>query len=422
MNNAFIKSQLFDGNRIHLGYRKDSCRFTDDLPDLLKYIRDTGRIPQYFANKILNPNIYDLDFYLCMKKDDQVIKIAKAISIRKCENVPDNEKLYHGGYCFSAGMPLVCMSNVRKLDKLALYTTDPLARKNMSLLFQSFNLWKSIPRASNRIAVSNAFKIKQKAIPGQCNLIYFAEQIGLELSKLQKTKMKQFQCIINFQLYYIKSVIRAWQTVNNATKNKKKFNEYHRLQNKLTTTIEYINIDNQSVNLADGKCNIPIYLISRYFQPDYARTIDSFQGDKLTKPFGIVGLNYKMASVERLNSVFGRAVSKDLIWIDYYNENKIYRFKKYPDNIDINPVPIATKYSNVLFDYITYNEKPVQIGSTTQSLDERLEWHKLQIQRGSTAPLHEFMQNADPEQLDIISIYDAPIDMDNAQKTEDHEM
>ena len=423
MDNAFIKSQLFDGNHIHLEYRQDSCRFTDDLPDLLKYIRETGKIHQYFANKILNENAYDLDFYLCMKKDDQVIKIAKAISIQKCQNVPDTDKIYHNGFGFCIGMPLVCMANVRKLDKLALYTNEPAKRKDMSILFQAFNAWKHRPRASTPpIAICNVFKIKQRAIPKECNLIHFAEEIELELSKSQKKQLKKFQSVINYPLYFLRLALRAWQTINHMTTFRKKFNEFHKLQNKFTTTIESINIDNHSVNLADGKCNIPIYLISKYFQPDYARTIDSFQGDKLTKPFGIVGLKCKMATIERLNSAFGRAISKDLIWIDHYSENKVYKFKKYPDNVDIDPTPITTKYSQVIFYYITYKEKPIQIGSTTQTLEERWEWHQLQIQRGATDPLHVFMQNADPDKLDIVSIYNEPIDMENAQKTEDHEM
>jgi len=320
-------------------------------------------------------------------------------------------------------MPLVCMANVRKLDKLALYTNEPAKRKDMSILFQAFNAWKHRPRASTPpIAICNVFKIKQRAIPKECNLIHFAEEIELELSKSQKKQLKKFQSVINYPLYFLRLALRAWQTINHMTTFRKKFNEFHKLQNKFTTTIESINIDNHSVNLADGKCNIPIYLISKYFQPDYARTIDSFQGDKLTKPFGIVGLKCKMATIERLNSAFGRAISKDLIWIDHYSENKVYKFKKYPDNVDIDPTPITTKYSQVIFYYITYKEKPIQIGSTTQTLEERWEWHQLQIQRGATDPLHVFMQNADPDKLDIISIYNEPIDMGNAQKTEDHEM
>ena len=422
INNAFIKSQLFDGNHIHLEYRQDSCRFSDDLPDLLKYIRDTGKIPQYFADKVLNDS-YDLDFYLCMKNQDQAVKIAKSKSVKICQNIPDNEKLYHDGFGFCVGMPLVCMANVRKLDKFAIYTNEPTKRQNMSLLFQAFNAWKHRPRASTpQIAICDIFTIKQRAIPKECNLIHFAEQIGLKLTKSTQKTMKHFQSIINYPLYFLKLALRAWQSINKMTTFKKKFNEYHKLQNKFTTTIDSVNIENQSVNLADGKCNIPIYLISRYFQPDYARTIDSFQGDKLTKPFGIVGLNCKMATIERLNSAFGRATSKDLIWIDHYSKNKIYKFKKYPDNVDIIPKPTITKYSHVLFYYITYNGKPVQIGSTTQTLDEQWEWHLLQIKRGATDQLHVFMQNVDHKKMDIVPIYDDPIDMENIQKTEDHVM
>ena len=35
---------------------------------------------------------------------------------------------------------------------------------------------------------------------------------------------------------------------------------------------------------------LDLHVVVANFQPNYARTIDSFQGDKVTKPFGIVGL------------------------------------------------------------------------------------------------------------------------------------
>ena len=53
---------------------------------------------------------------------------------------------------------------------------------------------------------------------------------------------------------------------------------------------------------------------------------------------------------------------------------------------------------------------------------ERWVWHQLQIQRGATGPLHVFMHNADPDQLDTVSIYNDPINMNSANETEDHEM
>jgi len=420
MDSDFVKSQLFDGNHVHLTYRQDSCRFIDDLPDLLKELRETGKIPQFFANKILNMNDFDHDFYLCMTHDD-VIRIAKAISLKTCENIPDDQKIYHNGFGFAVDMPLVCLSNVKKLDKLALYADDPKKRKSMSLLFQAFNAWKAQTKSQpDQMLVSGLIKIKKKTTIKANDLIDYANKTGLVLTKDQTLNIKKFQ-MGNHELYSLVFAFQVWQSLTKNKKIKKKFNEYYRLQNKFTMTIESVNVENQSVNLSDGKSNLPIYLICKYFQPDYARTIDSFQGDKLAMPFGIVGLRKKMATIERLNSAFGRAISKDLISIDHFS-NKQYKFKQYPENVDIDPKPFISKYSHVLFYYIRYNEKPIQIGSTTQSLDNRWDWHQEQIRQGATDPLHVFMQNVDPSKLDIVSIYEKPIDMGNIRKTEDHEM
>ena len=54
-NNDFV-NKVFFNNHIHLEYNPDSCRFTDDLPLLLKKLLQTRRIPSYFEEKCLTQN------------------------------------------------------------------------------------------------------------------------------------------------------------------------------------------------------------------------------------------------------------------------------------------------------------------------------------------------------------------------------
>ena len=79
--NDFI-NKIFFKNHVHLGYNKLSCRFTNDLPVLLKQILDTQYIPTYFKDKVFTVKHYNFDFYLCLKCDDAT-HLAKAVRNKK---------------------------------------------------------------------------------------------------------------------------------------------------------------------------------------------------------------------------------------------------------------------------------------------------------------------------------------------------
>jgi hypothetical protein len=64
-NNDFINKVLFK-NHVHLDYNPLCCRFTDDLPELLKMILTTKQIPPYFKDKVFNTNKLTFYFYLCL--------------------------------------------------------------------------------------------------------------------------------------------------------------------------------------------------------------------------------------------------------------------------------------------------------------------------------------------------------------------
>ena len=123
----------------------------------------------------------------------------------------------------------------------------------------------------------------------------------LTLTKPQKTSMTKFQKKYNYKLCLIQAVFNTFKTVcwiepqNVEWKKEHKIKhikpnrsaETYIIHNKEEFEIEAV--DNNYIVLTDGKI-IDLHVVVSNFQPNYARTIDSFQGDKITKPFGIVGL------------------------------------------------------------------------------------------------------------------------------------
>ena len=81
----------------------------------------------------------------------------------------------------------------------------------------------------------------------------------------------------------------------------------------MTCTIVSINHDLKTVNLSNGMVNVSIHLLYQYAHPDYARTIDGFQGDSINIPFGILGIRYLLMTIYYLYSAIGRAVAIKLV-------------------------------------------------------------------------------------------------------------
>ena len=61
-----------------------------------------------------------------------------------------------------------------------------------------------------------------------------------------------------------------------------RFNEHIAVHNKQEFEIEYV--DGNRVHFTDGTTFL-VQTIDKYFQPNFARTIDSFQGDKNSAAF-----------------------------------------------------------------------------------------------------------------------------------------
>ena len=129
---------MFSKSHIHLQYNKLSCRFTDDLPVLLKEILTTHKMPTYFKDKVFTLKKYDFDFYLCLTCDGAT-HLAKAISDKTCKD--QSNAVYSHGYAFCKGMPLVSMDN-ETMDRFSHIKKDT-ERYKYSLLYQVFKNWQA---------------------------------------------------------------------------------------------------------------------------------------------------------------------------------------------------------------------------------------------------------------------------------------
>ena len=136
-NNDFINKVLFK-NQVHLNYNPLFSRFTDDLPELLKMILATKQIPSYFKDKVFDIKDLTFDFYLCLKCEDAT-NLSKQISIKKCKNQED--AVYMNGFGYCKTMPLVCLENLRNMDRFN-YVKSVFERYKLSLMFQVFKNWQ----------------------------------------------------------------------------------------------------------------------------------------------------------------------------------------------------------------------------------------------------------------------------------------
>ena len=195
-----------------------------------------------------------------------------------------------------------------------------------------------------------------------------------------------------------------------------KFKETHTFHNK--GDFEILEVDNNTITFTNNDI-LRIQDVDAYFQPHYARTADSFQGDKIKIPFGIIGLKNEHFTAERLNSAIGRATCKDLVYIDHCDENKKSKSKEYPNHVEVNVKPKIEVYSNVWF-YTVYHEgRLMYIGTTTQTIQQRKEQH---INDDHDDEFHKWLKTIDHDGVEFESIYDKPMNFDCWGDVEDFEM
>jgi hypothetical protein len=249
------------------------------------------------------------------------------------------------------------------------------------------------------------------------------------LKDIQITNIKNFQKNFNYKLCCVKSVFEVfkmfriksksvdWKRTHNITHSKPfKFKETHTYHNK--EEFKILEVDDNTVTFTNNDI-LRIEEVDQYFQPHYARTIDSFQGDKITTPFGIIGLKHTNFTIERLNSAIGRATCKDLVFIDYYDENKTFKSKEYPNHVEVDVKPKMVDYSHVLFYAVYFDSSLMYVGTTTQTIDDRKQQH---FNDGHDDKFHKWLKTIDNDDVEFESIYDEPMQFDCWGDIEDHEM
>ena len=195
-----------------------------------------------------------------------------------------------------------------------------------------------------------------------------------------------------------------------------RWSETYKIHNKQEFEIDYV--DNNNIVLTDGK-TLDLQVIVDCFQPNYARTIDSFQGDKISAPFGIVGLKSAFFTVERLNSAIGRATCKDLVYVDCYDDERIFQSKEYPKEVVLDVAPTVSDYSYVLFYGVYEDGVLMYIGTTTQSIEERMGQHYTDK---STDKFHEWLRNSHKDDIVVKPMFDDSMAFDCWGDVEDFEM
>ena len=274
-----------------------------------------------------------------------------------------------------------------------------------------------------------------KNITNYKQLIFDVFISNLHINKLNEQQIKKiikFQKRYNYKSWFIKSAFASlkqlWiccgrcHSVNwkiaNKIKNIKpfKFHETYTFYNKEEYIIECVNVD--KITFTSGHI-LKTDNVNLYFQPHYARTIDSYQGDKLTIPFGIVGVKSKYFTVERFNSSVGRAINKDLVHIDFYDENRIFEYKTYPNHIMLDVIPKQNDCSNVSFYAVWYEDVLMYVGTTTQEIDDRMEQH---FKDNHDDKFHQWLKQINHADIVVKRINDAPTKFDYWGDVEDYEM
>ena len=156
--------------------------------------------------------------------------------------------------------------------------------------------------------------------------------IIINLKDIQISNISKFQKQFNYKLCCVKSISLSKVKVLNGKKEHEikyikpeKCSAAYTYHNK--QEFEISEVDDNTITFTNNDI-LKIQYAAAHFQPHYARTINSVQGDKIQNPFGIIGLRNENFTIERLNSAIGRAICKDLVYIDYYDEHKIKRISK----------------------------------------------------------------------------------------------
>jgi hypothetical protein len=152
--NHFFKNLFLDGVEVRLNYNKAHGRFTDDLDQDIKYIVETGQLPQHLSKNEANINH---NFHLTVTKEMRN-KCIKSCSVRSVMNNSDKNGLVYNGYGYHVGMELIADST----NKIYKFDKNYVKSREHFLLFKILKLWSCYSKLSEDEKKPEGYGVKVK--------------------------------------------------------------------------------------------------------------------------------------------------------------------------------------------------------------------------------------------------------------------
>ena len=379
-DNSFIMFEMFQ-TIITLSYIIGQGRFKDNLPLMLEDLRKDGVMPSYFNTKVASKNMI-FDFYLTMtiNKRNQMVRQRSQLECAKYET-----SIVKDGYGFCEGMPVIALEN-KTIDKFDYLNKKPVLKQSKWLIYQVFTNWKYYRQRMNK-------EYKYKGTRKQIRPLDMDELKTITIMKNGKPGKKFNQLATrNIDTFYKKhrtelnnlvcDIFNRWRRectikidddeyINLVPRHIKEkiYSSKFTVHNKEEFVIESVDTDNQTLTFTNGKA-LHIDTILKYFIPNYASTIDGYQGDRIDTKFCIMEVNHKHMNLERMNSAIGRSTCKDDVYLSQKRKDK-FEVKKYPDNVMLDPKQKCEGELDMILYGVYFGDELVYIGTTSRTLEER---------------------------------------------------
>jgi hypothetical protein len=209
-------------------------------------------------------------------------------------------------------------------------------------------------------------------------------------SKLQDKKVIRYKDMI----YGVGMEIRC---INNFEIDKVK------VKNKRIFVIKNIKGNRVTIESDNIVLTVEVYVLYQQFIGNFASTIDSIQGCKITEKYSIWQMDHWLFNLNRLNSSMGRAVSKNLIHFSNPSHTKVYEWQKYKRCVVLKSKPnnINERYQQTKNYLVNLNNEYYYRGHTFKHETVRLEEHFLESMTNPTSKFHKRLAITDHSKVTI---------------------
>ena len=175
-----------------------------------------------------------------------------------------------------------------------------------------------------------------------------------------------------------------------------------KVKNKRIFVIKSIEGNRVKIESDDIVLTVEVYVLYQQFIGNFASTIDSIQGCKITQKYSIWQMDHWLFNLNRLNSAMGRAVSKDLIHFSNPSTTKVYEWQKYKRYVVLKSKPnnIDERYQYTIF-YLIILCGYYYRGHTVKHETVRLEEHFLESMTNPTSKFHKRLAITDHSKVTI---------------------